>query len=113
DNIRNNIIVLCHAKELLQIIFSLLKSRFYSNTKRYIAHQSKCEDDCCTLCVPMKEKYYDLAYQAARDKAREMLNKLRRKEQLEKIYNKFESTTDAIVSTDFNYQANYANSAFE
>ena len=26
----------------------------------------------------MKEKYYDLAYQAAREKAREMLNKLRK-----------------------------------
>ena len=80
----------------------------------------------------MKEKYYDLAYQAARDKAREMLNKLRkmlnyknprkkedcqtfwrRKEQLDKIYNKFETTTDAIVTTDFNYQANYVNSAIE
>ena len=80
----------------------------------------------------MKEKYYDLAYQAARDKAREMLNKLRkmldnknlrkkedcqtfwrRKEKLDKIYNQFETTTDAIVPTDFNYQANYVNSAIE
>ncbi|CBY41171.1 unnamed protein product [Oikopleura dioica] len=86
---------------------------YFSNTKRYIAHQSKCEDEICTLCVRMKEKYYDLAYQAARDKAREMLNKLRRKEQLDKIYNKFETTTDAIVPTDFNYQANYVNSAIE
>ena len=76
----------------------------------------------------MKEKYYDLAYKAAREKARDMLNKLRnlffiffcfseiesgrtnerRKEQLDKIYNKFESATDAIVPTDFNYQGNYA-----
>ena len=38
---------------------------------------------------------------------------LRRKEQLDKIYNKFESTTDAIVATDFNYQANYVNSAHQ
>ncbi|CAG5081555.1 Oidioi.mRNA.OKI2018_I69.PAR.g9908.t1.cds [Oikopleura dioica] len=79
-----------------------------SNTKKYIAHQSRCEDEICTLCVPMKEKYYDLAYKAAREKARDMLNKLRRKEQLDKIYNKFESATDAIVPTDFNYQGNYA-----
>ena len=40
----------------------------------------------------MKEKYYDLAYQAARDKAREMLNKLR------KMYNNKKSEKKGRLS---------------
>ena len=42
----------------------------------------------------MKEKYYDLAFIEARKKSVDLLNQLKRQEQLDKIYSKFETNTD-------------------
>ena len=65
------------------------------------SHVTNCDEKGCILCSPMKEKYYDLAYTEARNKAADLLAKLKRHEQLEKIYSKFEATPDQAARTDF------------
>jgi len=119
-NIRNNILVLIHAKycpkdpsECNQshcIEFKELQEhmknchdpdgicdvKYCVQSRQYIRHMNKCEIEDCELCAPLKGKYYHHAYENAKNNARDLLAKLKRKEKLAKVASKFESRVDLV-----------------